>query len=53
MIYANRPIVGAGVTCTDTDKAPFHRCGPCPTGMMGNGTVCTDQDEVNEFNLIF
>lgn len=33
-----------GVTCTETVNG--IRCGPCPQGMEGNGTHCTDTDEV-------
>lgn len=33
-----------GVTCTETVNG--IRCGPCPQGMEGNGTHCTDIDEV-------
>ena len=34
-----------GVECTDTDDGKFI-CGECPTGYEGNGTVCTDMNEV-------
>lgn len=33
-----------GVTCTMTVNG--IRCGPCPQGMEGNGTHCSDIDEV-------
>lgn len=33
-----------GVKCTEI--ADGFRCGPCPDGMEGNGTHCTDIDEV-------
>ncbi|XP_063056774.1 cartilage oligomeric matrix protein [Engraulis encrasicolus] len=32
-----------GVKCTET--ADGISCGPCPDGMLGNGTHCTDIDE--------
>ncbi|XP_061884433.1 cartilage oligomeric matrix protein [Entelurus aequoreus] len=32
-----------GVRCMETPRGP--RCGPCPDGMEGNGTHCTDVDE--------
>uniref|UniRef100_A0A3Q3K378 Cartilage oligomeric matrix protein n=1 Tax=Monopterus albus TaxID=43700 RepID=A0A3Q3K378_MONAL len=32
-----------GVRCMETPQGP--RCGPCPDGMEGNGTHCTDVDE--------
>ncbi|KAF6734329.1 Cartilage oligomeric matrix protein [Oryzias melastigma] len=32
-----------GVKCTETPQGIF--CGPCPDGMEGNGTECTDIDE--------
>ncbi|XP_071380283.1 thrombospondin-3a-like isoform X3 [Centroberyx affinis] len=34
-----------GVSCTETREYPGYRCGPCPNGMMGNGTHCQDVDE--------
>lgn len=33
-----------GVTCTKTVNG--FTCGPCPQGMEGNGSHCTDIDEV-------
>lgn len=27
---------------------PGYRCGPCPPGLQGNGTHCTDINEVGE-----
>lgn len=33
-----------GVTCTETGTG--FRCGPCPPGYSGNGTHCTDINEV-------
>lgn len=30
----------------ETFDYPGYRCGPCPEGMMGNGTHCQDIDEV-------
>ncbi|XP_031430188.1 cartilage oligomeric matrix protein [Clupea harengus] len=32
-----------GVKCTETPNG--IRCGPCPDGLVGNGTHCTDVDE--------
>ncbi|XP_041967466.1 cartilage oligomeric matrix protein [Alosa sapidissima] len=32
-----------GVKCTETPNG--IECGPCPDGMVGNGTHCTDVDE--------
>ncbi|XP_019730944.1 cartilage oligomeric matrix protein isoform X1 [Hippocampus comes] len=32
-----------GVRCIETPRGPS--CGPCPEGMEGNGTHCTDVDE--------
>ena len=34
------------VGCMETFESPGYRCGPCPEGMMGNGTHCQDIDEV-------
>ncbi|KAJ8290062.1 hypothetical protein GJAV_G00008300 [Gymnothorax javanicus] len=34
-----------GVPCTETPTFPGYRCGPCPEGMEGNGTHCSDIDE--------
>lgn len=33
-----------GVKCMETPQG--IKCGPCPQGMVGNGTYCTDVDEV-------
>lgn len=33
-----------GVVCTET--ANGARCGPCPPGYTGNGSYCTDVNEV-------
>lgn len=33
-----------GVACTET--ATGFRCGPCPPGYSGNGSQCTDINEV-------
>uniref|UniRef100_A0A672RYP5 Thrombospondin-3a-like n=1 Tax=Sinocyclocheilus grahami TaxID=75366 RepID=A0A672RYP5_SINGR len=37
-----------GVGCMETFDFPGYRCGPCPEGMMGNGTHCQDIDECAE-----
>uniref|UniRef100_A0A8C1XI13 Thrombospondin 3a n=1 Tax=Cyprinus carpio TaxID=7962 RepID=A0A8C1XI13_CYPCA len=34
-----------GVGCMETFDFPGYRCGPCPEGMIGNGTHCQDIDE--------
>uniref|UniRef100_A0A8C1QEU5 Thrombospondin 3a n=1 Tax=Cyprinus carpio TaxID=7962 RepID=A0A8C1QEU5_CYPCA len=34
-----------GVACMETFDFPGYRCGPCPEGMIGNGTHCQDIDE--------
>uniref|UniRef100_A0A674E4M3 Thrombospondin 3a n=1 Tax=Salmo trutta TaxID=8032 RepID=A0A674E4M3_SALTR len=34
-----------GLSCMETFDYPGYRCGPCPEGMMGNGTHCQDIDE--------
>ena len=34
-----------GVECFNIDQPPFFRCGPCPDGLTGNGTICSDVDE--------
>lgn len=34
-----------GVECVETPQGV--QCGPCPEGMQGNGSHCTDVDEVN------
>lgn len=34
-----------GVKCMETPQG--IKCGPCPDGMEGNGTHCTDVDEVD------
>ncbi|XP_041932335.1 thrombospondin-3b-like [Alosa alosa] len=33
------------VACMESMEYPGYRCGPCPEGMMGNGTHCQDIDE--------
>jgi hypothetical protein len=35
------------VTCQNLEDPPYYRCGPCPAGTTGNGTFCSDIDEVN------
>uniref|UniRef100_A0A8C2HKZ4 Thrombospondin 3a n=1 Tax=Cyprinus carpio TaxID=7962 RepID=A0A8C2HKZ4_CYPCA len=37
-----------GVGCMETFDFPGYRCGPCPEGMIGNGTHCQDIDECAE-----
>uniref|UniRef100_A0A8C1ZHZ6 Thrombospondin 3a n=1 Tax=Cyprinus carpio TaxID=7962 RepID=A0A8C1ZHZ6_CYPCA len=37
-----------GVGCMETFDFPGYRCGPCPEGMIGNGTHCQDIDECSE-----
>uniref|UniRef100_A0A8C1JMI6 Thrombospondin 3a n=1 Tax=Cyprinus carpio TaxID=7962 RepID=A0A8C1JMI6_CYPCA len=37
-----------GVACMETFDFPGYRCGPCPEGMIGNGTHCQDIDECAE-----
>uniref|UniRef100_A0A8C9RAD4 Thrombospondin 3b n=1 Tax=Scleropages formosus TaxID=113540 RepID=A0A8C9RAD4_SCLFO len=34
-----------GVHCMETLEYPGYRCGPCPEGMVGNGTHCEDVNE--------
>ena len=34
-----------GVECFNIDRPPYFRCGPCPNGLTGNGTSCSDIDE--------
>uniref|UniRef100_T1IWS2 TSP C-terminal domain-containing protein n=1 Tax=Strigamia maritima TaxID=126957 RepID=T1IWS2_STRMM len=34
-----------GVTCYTTEQPPGYRCGNCPYGFEGNGSVCMDIDE--------
>lgn len=36
----------SGVDCMETYEYPGYRCGPCPPGLEGNGTHCTDIEEV-------
>ena len=31
--------------CFNIDRPPYYRCGPCPSGLTGNGTSCSDVDE--------
>ena len=31
--------------CFNIDRPPYYRCGPCPQGLTGNGTYCSDVDE--------
>ena len=33
------------VQCFNMDRPPYFRCGPCPQGLTGNGTYCSDVDE--------
>lgn len=35
-----------GVECVETPEGV--QCGPCPEGTQGNGSHCTDVDEVNK-----
>lgn len=35
-----------GVKCMETPQG--IKCGPCPDGMEGNSTHCTDVDEVHK-----
>lgn len=37
-----------GVDCMEVYEYPGYRCGPCPPGLQGNGTHCTDINEVGE-----
>ncbi|XP_057400039.1 thrombospondin-3 isoform X3 [Balaenoptera acutorostrata] len=34
-----------GVDCMEVYEYPGYRCGPCPPGLQGNGTHCTDINE--------
>lgn len=35
------------------EHAPYYKCGACPVGFKGNGTVCHDIDEVTSFKEIY
>lgn len=39
-----------GVKCVE--KPEGAECGPCPDGMQGNGTHCTDVDEVQKYDIL-
>lgn len=39
-----------GVACMDSPQYPGYVCGPCPPGTTGNGTHCSDIDEVRDHN---
>lgn len=39
-----------GVKCEEKLDGP--ECGPCPDGMQGNGTHCTDVDEVQKHDIL-
>ena len=39
------PLDFQGVQCFNMDRPPYYRCGPCPQGLTGNGTYCSDVDE--------
>lgn len=39
-----------GVTCVVKPEGP--ECGPCPDGMQGNGSHCTDVDEVQKHDTM-
>jgi hypothetical protein len=39
------PLNLQGVQCFNMDRPPYYRCGPCPQGLTGNGTYCSDVDE--------
>uniref|UniRef100_A0A2K5IP89 Thrombospondin 3 n=1 Tax=Colobus angolensis palliatus TaxID=336983 RepID=A0A2K5IP89_COLAP len=34
-----------GVDCMEVYEYPGYRCGPCPPGLQGNGTHCSDINE--------
>ncbi|RXG70279.1 Cartilage oligomeric matrix protein [Armadillidium vulgare] len=34
-----------GVQCGNINQPPYYRCGDCPPGLTGNGTICVDIDE--------
>lgn len=36
----------SGVQCSMIEQPPYYKCGACPVGFGGNGTVCHDIDEV-------
>lgn len=39
-----------GVKCLETSQG--IKCGPCPDGMQGNGSHCTDVDEVRQCDIV-
>lgn len=39
-----------GVDCMEVYEYPGFRCGPCPPGLQGNGTHCSDVNEVGVQN---
>lgn len=39
-----------GVECVETPQGV--QCGPCPEGMQGNGSHCTDVDEVTKDRVL-
>ncbi|XP_029814017.1 thrombospondin-3 [Manacus vitellinus] len=43
----------SGVDCMETYEYPGYRCGPCPPGLEGNGTHCTDIEECAHANPCF
>ena len=36
-----------GVICTNIDESPGYRCGSCMAGFTGDGSHCTDINEVS------
>lgn len=50
-IYYLNNQIKKGVTCQNLEDPPYYRCGACPAGTTGNGTFCSDVDEVCLFHL--
>lgn len=44
-------LTNLGVQCHDIEEPPYYRCGACKVGLTGNGTHCTDLDEVSSCDM--
>lgn len=40
-------MIFTGVHCQRMNQHPYYRCGACPHGFTGDGSSCSDINEVN------